>query len=236
MDKKLKNALSAAFAAPPPKGKDAFLRAHRRRELGTVEWLLTQVGYIRWYIWMGSLGIFALILCLAAGQRSEEVWTAASLTPFLALLAVSEGSRARRHGMDELELACRMPVGAAILARMTALGLFDLALLGVAAPILGNWAGRRTLEAGVYLLTPYLLTAALDMELCRRFRGSMSLVYCAVATGAVYALGMLSQSGWAGAYRAEALPLWWGALVLTLAASVLETFKTVKRTEVLQWS
>ncbi len=234
MDQKLKKELFSAFEAPKPVKKDAFLRTHRRREMGNLRWLLTQVGYIRWYIWLGSVGVFLLMLILGRAAEPRDFWTVTSLTPLLALLAVSEGSRSRRHGMDELELACRMPVGAAVLARMTALGLFDLVLLGAAAPVLGSWAGRRTLEAGVYLLTPYLLTAALDMELSRRFRGTVGLMYSAAAAGAVYALGIWIPGD--RLYRAEALPLWWGALVLTLAAVVFETYKTVERREILQWS
>ena len=106
--------------------------------------------------------------------------------------------------------------------------------LGWAAPVLGSWAGRRTLEAGVYLLTPYLLTAALGMELSRRFRGTAGLMYSAAAAGAVYALGNWLPGD--RLYRAEVLPIWWGALVLTLAAAVFETYKTAERKEILQWS
>lgn len=234
MDQKLKKELLSAFEAPKPVKKDAFLRTHRRREMSNLRWLLTQVGYIRWYVWLGSVGVFLLMLILGRTVEPKNFWTVSSLTPLLALLAVSEGSRSRRHGMDELELACRMPVGAAVLARLTALGLFDLALLGAAAPVLGSWAGRRTLEAGVYLLTPYLLTAALGMELSRRFRGTVGLMYSAAAAGAVYALGNWLPGD--RLYRAEALPIWWGALILTLAAAVFETYKTVERKEILQWS
>ena len=86
----------------------------------------------------------------------------------------------------------------------------------------------------MYLLTPYLLTAALDMELSRRFRGTVGLIYSAAAAGAVYALGIWIPGD--RLYRAEALPLWWGALVLTLAAAVFETYKTAERREILQWS
>ncbi len=236
MDKKLKTALDAAFAAPPPEGKAAFLRAHRRRELGPAELLLTQAGYVRWWTWAGSAALFAAILFLAAGQKPETVWAASALTPLLALLAVAEWGRSRRYSMEELELACRMPLRVALLARMAAVGLLHLLLLGLAAPVLALWGGGEMLQAGAYLLTPYLLTAAIGMEVSRRIRGQEGLLACAAAAFLVCALGMCAWRTWPDMYHAENVSFWWAALALTLAASAFEFVKTLKETEELRWN
>ena len=236
MDKKLKTALDATFAAPPPERKTAFLRVHRRRELGPAELLLTQAGYVRWWTWAGSVALFAVILFLAAGREPGTVWTASALTPLLALIAVAEWGRSRRYGMEELELSCRMPLRAALLAQMAAVGLLHLLLLGLAAPILALWGGGKMLQAGAYLLTPYLLTTAIGMEASRRVRGQEGLLACAAAAFLVCALGMCAWRTWPDMYHAENVSFWWAALALTLAASAFEFVKTVKETEELQWN
>ncbi len=236
MEKKLKTALDAAFAAPPPERKAAFLRVHRRRELDPAELLLTQAGYVRWWTWAGSAALFAVILLLAAGQESGTVWTASALTPLLALIAVAEWGRSRRYGMEELELACRMPLRSALLARMAAVGLLHFALLGLAAPILSLWGGGEMLQVGIYLLTPYLLTAAVGMELSRRVRGQEGLLACAAAAALVCAVGIWTRETAFDLYRTESASFRWAALALALAASAFEFVKTIKETEELRWN
>ena len=133
MDRKLQNELRAAFHAPAPERKAAFLKQHCRRELGRWELAAVQAGYIRWWVWGLSLGLFGAILWAAGRPYRAGLVCAAALTPFLALLAVAESGRARFYHMDELELACRVPRASVVLARMLVLGLFHLALLGVLA-------------------------------------------------------------------------------------------------------
>ena len=236
MDKKLKRALKQAFAPPPPERKAAFLRTHRRRDLGPAELLLTQAGYVRWWTWAGSCALFAAILMLALSSEARTVWSSSALTPLLALIAVSETSRARRYGMEELELSCRMPRSAAMLARMAAVGLLHLVLLGITAPILSRWGEVGVLRTGVYLLTPYLLTAALGMELSRRVRGQEGLLACTAAAVLVCVLGMWALSVRPELYQSERIRFWWVVLALTLTASVFEFVQTVKETEELQWT
>ena len=133
MDKRLKEALVEACRAPAPERKAAFLKQHRRRELGRWELAAVQAGYIRRWVWGLSLGVFGAILWAAARPYAAGLLCAAALTPFLALLAVAESGRARFYQMEELELACRMSRASVLLARMLALGLFHLVLLGALA-------------------------------------------------------------------------------------------------------
>ncbi len=181
MDRRLKAALKAAYSGPPPERKRAFLKTHRRRELSSLELLVEQLGYIRWWTWVGSAALFALIVCLAAVMEADAVWTACALTPMLALLALAECGRSRRCGMEELELVCRVSLRTILLVRMTAIGLLHLFLLGVAAPVLAAGGSVGILRTGVYLLTPYLLTSGVGMELSRRIRGQEGLLVCVAA-------------------------------------------------------
>ena len=236
MDKKLKRALNDAYRAPPSAGKAAFLKQHRRRELGRWELIAVQAGYVRWWIWGGSLALFGLILWGLVGAGEGGLWCVAAVTPFLALLAVTENSRSRLYGMDELELACRMPWQSVLLTRMVVLGLFHLVLLAGLTPALAVWGGVGAARAGVYLLTPYLSTAALGMELTRRYRGREGLLACGGAAALVSGLGMLPTYLQTIIYRRENLPLWGLALAAATAATAVEINLNFRKMEELPWN
>lgn len=235
MDKKLQNELRAAFHAPAPVRKAAFLKRHRRRELGRWELVAVQVRYIRWWVWGSSLALFGAILWMAAPARGAGGWYAAAFTPFLALLMVMENGRARACQMEELEMACRMARHSVVLARMVVLGLFHLALLGVLTPTLAAWGGLAVARTGAYLLTPYLLTAALGMELTRRVRGREGLLACGGAAVLVSMLGVFLINFRPELYRPERLPLWGSALVVSAFAAGAEIILSLKEGEV-QWN
>jgi len=236
MDKKLRQALRDAYRAPAPTGQAAFLKQHRRRELGRWELAAVQAGYIRWWVWGASLVLFGLILRLASWPAQGELWSASAFTPFLALLVVAENGRARRCRMEELELACRVPRHSVLLARMAVLGLFHMALLAALTPPLALWGAVGAARAGVYLLTPYLLTAAVGMELTRRVRGRECLTACGGAAVLVSALGMLAARQRPALYQRESLPLWGLALAAAVAATGMEIMLNFKERSELQWN
>ena len=229
MDRMLKQALDGAYRAPEPVGKAAFLKRHRRRELGRWELVGIQIRYIRWWVWAASLALFGGILWVAAPVTGVGAWYAAAFTPFLALLAVMENGRAQVCQMEELELACRVPRASVVLARMLALGLFHLALLGALTPALAVWGGLGTARAaGACLLTPYLCTAALGMELTRRFRGREGLLACGGGAALVSAMGTLSVYRLPTLYQPEGLPLWGLALAVSAFAAGAEIIMNMK--------
>ena len=236
MDKKIKRALSDVYHAPEPIRKRAFLKKYRRRELGRRDLLLTQAGYIRWWVWVASVLLFGGVLWLASWRDSQTVWAAAALTPFLALLIVVENGKSRFYGMEELELSCRMSLRTVALARMMILGLFHFLLLGMLVPMIAVWGTIGLAQAGVYLLTPYLLTAALGMELTRRCRGRDGLLACGGAAALVSGLGLLPAFRRPVLYRREYLPLWGVALAVAVIATVVEINLNFNKTEELQWN
>ncbi len=236
MNQRLKNELRAAFHAPAPERKAAFLKQHRRRELGRWELAAIQAGYIPWWIWGASLALFGAILWVAYHVRGMGAWYAAALTPFLALLAVTENGRSQFYQMEELELACRMGRHSVVLARMVSLGLFHLALLAGLTTPLAAWGGLALARTGVYLLTPYLLTAALGMELTRRARGREGLVACGGGAALVSALGLFLATRRAVLDLPEGFLLWVAALALSTAAAGIEVMRSLREMEELQWN
>lgn len=235
MDQRLKRALEEAYRAPSSVGKAAFLRRHRRRELGRWELAAVQMGYIRWWVWGLSLGLFGVILWAAAQPHTEGPRCAAALTPFLALLAVTENGRSRFYRMEELELACRVPRASVFLARMLAVGLFHLVLLGALAPALAVWGAVGIVRAGLYLLTPYLCTAALGMELTRRLPGREGLSACGGGAVLVSGLGTLAGYWRPELYLPESLSLWGLGLAASAFAAGAEIMLSLKERE-LQWN
>lgn len=235
MDKKLKQMLTEAYRAPAPVGKAAFLKRNRRRELGRWELVAVQAGYIPWWAWASSLGLFGAILWMASPADGLGAWYAAAFTPFLALLAVMENGRSRLHQMEELELACRMARQSVLLARMVVLGLFHLALLAGLTPPLAAWGGAGMLRTGVYLLTPYLLTAALGMELTRRIRGRECLLACGGAAALVSGFGIMLINWRLVFCLPEHFPLWVAALAVSALAAGAEIILSLKERDA-QWS
>ena len=237
MDKKLNQALNGAYRVPAPMKKAAFLKRYRRRELGRWELMAVQVRYIRWWVWGASLALFGLILWVSFPQTGGPgAWYASAFTPFLAVLVAAENGRSRMYQMEELELACRMARHSVLLARMAVLGLFHLALLAGLTPPLAVWGAAGMARTGVYLLTPYLLTAALGMELTRRVRGRECLLACGGAAVLVSGLGMLIVNRRLIDSLPEHFSLWVAALVLSAAAAGAEIKLSIQERSELQWN
>lgn len=229
--RELKRALQDAFPAPDPVRKRAFLRSLPPAPVSHLRFLLGQAGYIRKSAWAASGAVFALALAVGRLAPQDAVWATAALTPFAAMAAVTEGARSALYGMEELELSSRFGLKSVALARMGALGLAHFLLLAALAP-LGPAGLART---GVYLLTPYLLTALLGMAALRRLRGREALYAVAAVAVLVAGLSLALHSG-LDAY-APANFRWW--LLALAAAAVLtgrEYRKTIKRTGELSWN
>lgn len=138
--------------------------------------------------------------------------------------------------MEELELACRISRQSVILARMVVLGLFHLGLFGLLMPLLATWGAVGAAQAGIYLLTPYMFTAALGMELSRHIRGREGLLACGTVAVAISVLGRLLANVRPTLYQPESLTWWGAALIAAMIAAVAEFAMDVKNMEELQWN
>ena len=177
-----KASLRAAFAAPPPAGKRAFLHSLPRPRPSTAALVWQQLRWLRPPVWGAAALALAAALYGARLFRADTLWVLGALTPFLAVTLVTESGRSRRCGMAELEMAAALGLRSILLARMALLGALHSVLLGLltvaahAAPAALPTAAEGPVHlpwswALAFVLLPYLLTAVLGLALGRRAGG-----------------------------------------------------------------
>lgn len=237
MKRKLKKELRAAFDAPEPQRKKAFLKNMGRPGISGRQFLLTQASYIRKWVWAVSCAVFIIALSCGHLRDWNEIWIFSALMPFLAVTAITEIICSEVYGMAELEMAARFPLRSVVLARMGILGVVHLAVLVVIALFEVREGGIGLLRTGVYLLVPYLMTDALGLWISGKIHGREA-VYgifgVAVIIGTLPVLGRYAVQY--ELYAAEAFIWWVAALVMVCAAAVTEWKKEIERTEELVWN
>ena len=111
MNRKVIEALFEQFAVPSPQRKREFLKKYRRLEFGHLEFLVIQIWYIHWCVWVISIMLSGLMLGALICAGRDMTWNFSSvsaLIPFLALLAIMEVRKSGLCRMEELELPCRI--------------------------------------------------------------------------------------------------------------------------------
>ena len=231
-----KDSLNKAFEAPPPLRKQQFLQKLRYPEMRMYEFLLTQVGYIRKWVWGVSALIFTLSLIGTAPFGTDSLWCVSALTPMLALTLVSESGRSEFYEMAEMEQATRFSLRSVIMARLLILGIENLAVLLLLVPVSVWNQDMNPIRAGVYIITPYLLTAWTGLSIVRRYRGREAAWTCMGAAVCVAVSVLILHTSAPQIYGAEYL-FWWVMSALALLVSTAKQGQAIfKRTEELSWS
>lgn len=247
MKRDLKLAVKAAFEAPAPRKKEVFLKKinsseyiKQNRKITCVQFVGMQILYIRKWVWAVSFLIFAIALFGGCVIQKNVLWILSAMMPFLALTVVTEMIRSETYGMAELEMATRFSLKSIVLARMGILGLAHLILLFLIALTGPKSAAAdgaaTTLQMGVYLLVPYLLTDAGGLWLVRKIRGREAVYAC---FGLAVLIGMLPVLGYyvLGISYQIAKFGWWVATLLALCFALASEFgKNLKRTEEFTWN
>lgn len=179
MEKEWREALSNAFEAPKPLRKKEFLQKITPPGLHVSDFLLIQFRYIRRRFWIASALVFAAALTGSFLLSSDMLWIISAFMPLLALITVTEIGRSQQYEMAELEMSTCFSLRSVLLARLCILGLGNLALFFLLLPM-GLWSSRLyPLQAGLYILTPFLLTTFLCLYIVRRHREGETLYLCA---------------------------------------------------------
>lgn len=231
MKQTLKDKLRYAFEAPAPLRKEEFLRSLSQPRMNLCEFIVSQVGYIRKWIWGVSALVFALSLLAAKVFPKDMVLVISALTPLLALTVVSECGRSESYEMAELEMATRFSLRSIVIARLGILGAENLVLLCLLIP-LGIWKDLlNPIMLGIFILTPYLLTAFIGLNIVRKFRGREAIFFCA-ATAALVSItvslfGHMFPQSYQGGYL-----VWWIAVAMLLCVGIVrQTCQLINKTE-----
>ena len=231
-----KESLKKAFEAPPPLRKRQFLQKLRYPEMRMSEFLLSQVGYIRKWAWAVSVSLFTLALIGTGLFGADTFWCISALTPMLALTLVAESGRSEFHEMAEMELATRFSLRSVLLARLLILGMENLAVLLLLVPVSVWNQDMNPVRAGLYMITPYLLTAWIGLSIVRRRRGREAAYSCMGVTVCVTISVSLLHASVPQIYGAEYL-FWWAIGALTLCVATVKQGRAIfKRMEELSWS
>lgn len=195
MNRRLKRTLAASFSPPPPQRKTVFLRTLPQPDLSLGTFLWNQIPYLRKRTWLLSCGVLLPAVWGGSYMNPNVLWITAALLPFVALLAVTEGTRSAVYGMEELELATRFSLKSVLLARLCLVGSLHAVLL-LCLTLLCRGTGAASFgRTVVYLLVPYLLTAYGGLWLSRRLRGR-EMVYGTAVLAVLVSSGYLLAVGW----------------------------------------
>lgn len=227
----LKENLKLCFEAPQPLHKKEFLQKLPPPQMNLCEFILSQVGYIRRWIW--SISAFVFIVSLWSGNMfpSHMLWIISALTPLLALTILSECGRSVRYDMNELEMATRFSLRSVMIARLGILGVENLLIFCLLMPVSIGKHLADPIWTGLYILTPYLLTSFIGLSIVRKFRGPEAIYICAVAAVCVSLSILLFYNALLIIFSENYL-LWWVAAAFTLCVgTVKQTFQFVNQTE-----
>lgn len=231
MKQEIKDELHRSFEAPAPLGKREFFRKLNPPQMSIWEFTLSQAGYIRKWAWGISAAVFAVSLFAVGMFPAHMLWILSALTPLLALTVLAECGRSESHEMAELEMATRFSLRSVIIARLGILGGENLLLLFLMIPMSIHHNTVNPIASGLYILTPYLLTAFTGLHIVRRFRGREGIYLCMTVSLCI----SLSVSFFHG----PLLPLlfgeqfpWWVLLILFLCGgTVRQAYQFINRME-----
>lgn len=236
MKPSMKKALIEAFAAPGPCRKHDFLKKLPPPEVSHFSFVINQAAYIRKWVWLLSVFIFATALLAAFFMIPDRVGMISALVPFLALSAVTENARSQIYGMAELEMASRFSLKSVVLARMAIMGTCHLILLILLVLLSGSHGIFTLLRTGVYFIVPYLLTTVLCLWIVLKIRGKESAYACMGAAIIVSGMNIIISNIAPILYSDAYFIKWTGLLVILFVLTLWEHYKTIRLTEEMKWS
>lgn len=241
MKKEMKQVLKAAFEAPPPKGKQAFLQRLQNQmydtaPTGVTGFLLTQAGYISKWIWLSSLAAFLTAVTAGIYIPENTLWILSAVMPLMAVTAVMETVRSAIYGMAELEQASRYCLRSILLARMEIIGSVHFLLFCLGTVLVQAEGNRAVWQSAVYLFVPYLLTTGGSLALLRCVRGREAAYVAAALAIAVAAFPELFQYRREILYAAENFKWWLALFFLLTGFNAVQYKKTINYTEEILWN
>lgn len=238
MNRYLKQEIKRAFEVPLPdqQEKARFLRTFPQPHISMLQFILTQIAYVRKWVLVFSVLLLVPALTSARHMKPDTLWLISALVPFLGLLAVTENTRSAVYEMQEFEMSAKFSLKSVVLARMSVLGLLDAIVICCLIPICAVNSNLTLLQTGIYLLVPYLLTVNISLYLTRCFHGIEALYGC-MFTAVLVSVGNCVLHLFADfIYQFSHLHWWLLFIVFLFGKTAREIYHTIKQTEELTWN
>lgn len=236
MKNEWKKNLKAAFEPPAPVRKKEFLRSFEPPTIGFMELILIQAGYIRKCVWFVSAFVFSVSLIGSHLFSEDMFWWISAWMPLLALLFISESGRSELYEMAELEMATRFSLKSVLLARMGILGVENLLLLCLLIPVGIHYNMLNPIQAGIYMVTPFLLTSFTGLSIMRRCRGKETSYLCFGAAVCIGFSVVFLHDSFPQLYSEDYL-IWWIAAAAVLGIGTGKRYyQLINRMEDFVWN
>jgi len=234
----LKKEIKSAFDAPAPSRKDQFINQIDYPKASRLDFIKSQIGYIRKRVWILSLLLFigTLLSSYFSNTPASSVWIVSSILPFISLVSISEIARSTTYNMEELEMSCKYNLLEVSLIRLGILGVTNLAILiGILFLFMGK-TDFGIIRLGLYLLTPYLLNCYGTLFVVNRLKSRETMYICGGVTAFVSILNTLITSFIDEVYTESYRLFWVISFIILAVLSAKEIVKLFKKMEELQWS
>ena len=231
MSPEFKTNLAKAFAAPPPRKKQEFVKKMRPVKISAFAILRLQASYIRTVCWILPAMILPVVL-LGLWQNLEgTIHITDAFTPFLAAVGILETWRSYTYRMSELEQATRFSLRTVVYARMLLTGCAGSAMILLSSAVLASHFRVSFLLTAARIMIPYLLTMSLGLRVERTVYGRNN-PYCSF----VIAVSIAALALWSDAAPISFAAALSGGWVIALAAglfalTIWQSIKTIRFTE-----
>ena len=226
MKREIKAQLKSVYEAPPPLHKKEFMQKWNRPQMNTWEVMRSQAAYIRKWIWALSAAIFMITVIGATTAVANLTWVISAFTPFLAVTVIAECGRSEQYEMAELEMATRFSLRSVLFARLWILGVENMILLCFLM-IVGIWKGESApFQAGMYILTPYLLTSFIGLCIARVYKGREAIYFCAGAAAAIGSFVFMERDVIVRTCEGYST-VTWGCMMALLAGCVVRQYRNM---------
>lgn len=231
MKRKLKEQLRQYYQVREPKGKDAFLAGLQTGRRRMTALLLVQMQYIPKTAWVLSSALFVLMLAAERVLQAHHMGCVYALVPFLGAATVSVSMGSLRCRMAELESTTLFSFGSVFMMRMLILGAGNFAALVIVAAFGG---ALYFLTEFMYLLVPYMLTAAGSLMVYRRAAQRDAVCMSLAVSLAVAALELAAVGS--PLYQTRYTLAWAAACVLLFVFLAVQVRKSTQIMEEMVWN
>ena len=233
---KWKEELKQAFDAPRPVRKREFLRQLSLPRMHIYEFLFSQIGYIRKWVFCISILVFGVSILGFAFLPNAVLWLISGLTPLLALTIVSESGRSELYQMAALEMATRFSLRSVTFARLAILGLTNLLILGILV-LIGLWNDIATpFAAALYIITPFLLTTFTGLYIVRKCKEQEAMFACVGTAVGISTFLFLSHNIIPFIYQEQWITVWMIVALVLFFGNGKQCVAMIKQKEEFAWN